>query len=86
MKAWRAVATVLHTAELKTERSARTLSLPPVVMAALKSHHVRQRAEWLAAGCAWPESVFVFCTPIGHAGRSPQRDAGLSRDAPGRRA
>ena len=65
MKASRAVATVLHTAELKTEKSARTLSLPPVVVAALKSHHVRQRAEWLAAGRAWPESVFVFSTPIG---------------------
>jgi integrase len=62
---WRAVRTVLRTTELKTERSARTLSLPPVVLAALKSHHVQQRAEWLAAGCAWPESVFVFCTPIG---------------------
>lgn len=61
----RAVATRLHLTELKTEKSARTLSLPPVVVAALKSHHVRQRAEWLAAGCAWPESVFVFCTPIG---------------------
>jgi hypothetical protein len=41
------------------------LSLPPVVSAALKSHHARQRKEWLAAGCAWPESAFVFCTPIG---------------------
>ena len=65
VKASQAVATVLHTAELKTEKSARTLSLPPVVIAALQSHRVRQRAEWLAAGCAWPESVFVFCTPIG---------------------
>lgn len=67
MKQSRAVATVLHTAELKTEKSARMLSLPPVVLSALKSHHARQRAEWLAAGCSWPESVFVFCTPIGTA-------------------
>jgi integrase len=61
----RAVATSLHTTELKTEKSARMVSLPPVVIAALKSHHARQRAEWLAAGCVWPESIFVFCTPVG---------------------
>lgn len=61
----KAAATVLHTTVLKTERSARTLSLPPVVVTALKSHHARQREEGPAAGCSWPESPFVFCALIG---------------------
>jgi hypothetical protein len=81
LKQSRTVATTLHTTELKTEKSARMLSLPPVVVAALKSHHVRQRAEWLAAGCAWPESTFVFCTPIGTPVDPRKCDSRLSRHA-----
>ena len=65
LKQRRAVGTVLHPTALKTEKSARRLSLPAVVSKALKSHHARQREEWLASGCAWPESAFVLCTPIG---------------------
>src|SRR5262249_51997713 len=65
LKQSRAVATGLHTTSLKTDKMRRPLWLPPVVITTLKAHHARQRAEWLAAGCGWPESPFVFCTPVG---------------------
>jgi integrase len=75
-------------AEPKTERSRRTLLLPAVVIAALRSQRVRQAAERLAAGRAWQDGDFVFTTPAGrpldgvnvtHAFQAAVAAAGLPR-------
>jgi integrase len=51
--------------EPKTERSRRTLAMPPMIARALKGHHDRQRQEREAAGSRWHETGLVFTTPIG---------------------
>jgi integrase len=51
--------------EPKTERSRRTLSLGPAVVAALRAHRDRQAWERRAAGARWRESGHVFTTTIG---------------------
>lgn len=53
--------------EPKTSRSRRTLTMPAIVMAALRDHRVRQRKEQLAAGPAWQGERWglVFATTIG---------------------
>jgi integrase len=51
--------------EPKTERSRRTLSLPPSSVTALRAHHDRQAWERKAAGGRWRESGMVFTTSIG---------------------
>lgn len=51
--------------EVKTERSRRTLALPPIVVDALEGHRYRQDAERALAGRAWVETGFVFTTSIG---------------------
>ena len=48
--------------ELKTEKSRRTLVLPEVCLAALKTHRRRQREERLKAGPRWLETGLVFTT------------------------
>lgn len=51
----------------KTARSRRTIPLPKVVVDALSEHRARQEAERTALAERWPESGFVFTTPIGTA-------------------
>jgi integrase len=51
--------------ELKTERSRRTLPLPAVAVATLRSHHARQAEERLAAGDAWRDNDLIFATRLG---------------------
>jgi integrase len=46
--------------EPKLARSRRTIALPSMAIAALKSHRVRQLEERLAAGADWNEQGFVF--------------------------
>lgn len=55
------------TKEPKTERSRRTIPLPVVTIAALRSHRAVQAAEQLAAGPAWTETGLVFTDEIGRA-------------------
>ena len=51
--------------EPKTERSRRTVTMPGVVVAALRRHRTRQLEEQLAAGSRWRKSGLVFTTSIG---------------------
>lgn len=51
--------------EPKSERSRRTVNLPAVLVAELRSHGTRQKAERLAAGSLWADSGYVFTTEIG---------------------
>jgi len=55
----------LQLVEPKTERSRRTVSLPGVVVSALREHRVRQLQERLLAGSRWQESDYVFTSTIG---------------------
>jgi integrase len=54
-----------HFTPPKTEKSARTLDLPALVVDALKEHRRHQAAERLAAGPYWQDDDMVFCTSIG---------------------
>jgi len=47
---------------LKTEKSRRTLVLPSVCIAALKTHRKQQRVERLKAGDRWVDTGLVFTT------------------------
>jgi integrase len=49
----------------KTQKSARTLDLPSLVVEALKEHRKLQAAERLKAGTAWQDGDLVFCTTSG---------------------
>jgi integrase len=51
--------------ELKTERSRRSIPLPAVALAALRSRRARQLEERLAAGESWKEHGLVFTTATG---------------------
>jgi integrase len=51
--------------EPKTERSRRSVSLPEVVVSALRAHRTRQRMERLVAGSRWQDTGHVFATTIG---------------------
>ena len=51
--------------EPKTERSRRKITMPAVVVAALRRHRTRQLEEQLAAGPRWNKSGLVFTTLIG---------------------
>jgi integrase len=53
--------------EPKSRRSRRTLTLPAVVVDALKAHRTRQLEERMAAGPDWQDNGLVFTTPIGTA-------------------
>ncbi len=56
----------LQLVEPKTERSRRTLPLPPTVLAALRQHRHRQLQERLVAGSRWNNSWdLVFTSTIG---------------------
>jgi len=62
--------------EPKSKRSRRTLTLPTVVVDALKAHRTRQKEQRLAAGAAWQEQGLVFTSPIG----TPIDDANLRKE------
>ena len=51
--------------EPKTARSRRTITLPPVVVAALRAHRAQQNAERLALGEGWSDYGLVFASAIG---------------------
>jgi integrase len=53
--------------EPKSRRSRRTLSLPSVVIDALKTQRRRQLELRMSAGREWQEHGLVFTTPIGTA-------------------
>ncbi|MCA1569911.1 MAG: hypothetical protein LC798_06230, partial [Chloroflexi bacterium] len=49
----------------KTSRSRRTITMPRLVVSALRDHRVRQLEERLAASTAWHDWDLVFATTIG---------------------
>jgi integrase len=49
----------------KTERSARTLLLPPILVAKLQAHWQRQQEERIIQGMAWKEHGLVFPSSVG---------------------
>jgi integrase len=51
--------------EPKTDRSRRTVPLPPTVVAMLRKHRTDQKAERLRAGDQWTYSGLVFTTEVG---------------------
>jgi len=51
--------------EPKTERSRRTLAMPPMIALALNDHRERQEKERAMAGARWKPYDLVFTTPIG---------------------
>jgi len=55
----------LQLVEPKTERSRRSVSLPGVVVSALREHRVRQIEERLLAGSRWRDGDYVFPSTIG---------------------
>jgi integrase len=63
----RAVKTSSQLVEPKSARSRRTIALPAVTLAALKSHRKRQLESRLAAGDGWQDTGHVFTSPIGTA-------------------
>lgn len=56
---------VWRLASPKTERSRRTVELPPMAIDALRTHRRRQIADRLAMGDVWQDHDFVFCSAIG---------------------
>lgn len=52
-------------AELKTEKSRRTLPLPPFLVTALREHRARQLEHRLALGPQWTDLNLVFPNPWG---------------------
>ncbi len=61
--------------EPKTRNSRRTLPLPPMLIAALRAHKIRQYEERLLAGSRWQEHGLVFPTSLG----TPQSPRNLLR-------
>jgi integrase len=61
----KAIKTSVHLVEPKSSRSRRTIALPQVAIAALRSHRAQQLKTRLAAGASWREQDFVFTTPVG---------------------
>jgi integrase len=51
--------------EPKTARSRRTIAVPSVAIAAVRTHRARQMEERLAAGPLWEDSGLVFTTATG---------------------
>jgi integrase len=52
-------------AETKTDRSRRSIGLPPALVTTLRAHRVRQFEERLAAGSHWHDQGFVFASRRG---------------------
>jgi len=55
----------LQLTELKSDKSRRTIALPPQLVAALKAHRAAQVHERMTAGLAWQDGNFVWCQPNG---------------------
>jgi integrase len=55
----------LVVSEPKTDRSRRTVPLPPAVVAMLRKHRTEQKAERLRAANQWTDSGLVFTTEFG---------------------
>jgi len=55
----------LQLTELKSDKSRRTIALPPPLVAALKAHRATQLQERMTAGPAWQDGDFVWCQPNG---------------------
>ena len=55
----------LHLTELKSDKSGRTIALPPQLVVALKAHRSAQLQERMTAGPAWQDGDFVWCQPNG---------------------
>jgi len=51
--------------DTKTEKSRRTLELPTQAAEALRTHHLRQARERLAAGKRWQDHGYVFASQTG---------------------
>jgi integrase len=51
--------------DTKTQRSARAVPLPALVVRALRHHKLHQDAERQQLGARWPNLGYVFTTPIG---------------------
>ena len=51
--------------ETKTDRSRRTIALPPPLVNALRAHRVQQLEERLAASTRWRNDGFVFASRVG---------------------
>jgi integrase len=66
----------LEFCETKTNRSRRTLSLSPSLIAILKAHRVSQSKARLVAGSEWRDLGLVFSTSIG----TPIEKSNLFRD------
>jgi integrase len=64
-KALQRVDGTLQLVEPKTAQSRRTLTMPEIVIASLKTHQERQILERAAAGSRWVESGLVFATSKG---------------------
>ena len=62
----KAVQQVVHFAEPKTARSRRTITLPGLVVSALRTHRTRQLEERMSAGSRWCDLGLVFTTVIGN--------------------
>jgi integrase len=60
----------LQLTELKSDKSRRTIALPPQLVAALRAHRAAQLHERMTAGPAWHDADFVWCQrngrPIGN--------------------
>lgn len=59
------VKTSVQITDLKSVRSRRTIALPAVEIAALRSHRTRQLEARLAAGGDWQDRGFVLTSAIG---------------------
>ena len=52
-------------AEPKIEKGRRSILIPHFVLEALKKHRILQQEARRAAGAAWQEHDYVFCTSVG---------------------
>lgn len=66
----------------KTERSARVIPAPPVLLDRLRAHRAAQAAERLGAGARWKDSGLAFTSQIGTAAEPRNIDRALARRAP----
>ena len=55
----------LQLTELKSDKSRRTIALPPQLAAALKAHRTAQLQARMVAGSAWHDGDFVWCQTNG---------------------
>ena len=55
----------LRLTELKSDKSRRTIAIPPPLVAALRSHRAAQLEERMTAGPVWEDRDFVWCQPNG---------------------